>query len=90
MITWKTNLTVKQLSAGIVSVTVTRTDDAVPDKPLWSFTIGYLDMDTVTVAQVANYIWRAWEDHVVQETAIQARKDSIENALSAALLAKEP
>ena len=89
MITWKTNLTVKQLSAGIVSVTVTRTDDAEPEKS-WSHTIGYLDANTATIAQVANYIWRAWEDHVVQETAIQARKDSIENALSAALLAKEP
>ena len=89
MITWKTLLTVKQLSGGIVSITVTRTDDAEPESS-WSYTIDNLDSNSVTIAKVANYIWSAWQDHITKAAAIKARKDSIENALSAALAAKEP
>lgn len=90
MITWQTFLTVKQLSGGIVSIMVIRTDDMIGSGDVWSYTVDNLDTNSVTISQVANYIWSAWQDHITSAAEIQTKKDSMENALSAALSAKEP
>jgi len=86
-IKWTTNVKIKQLSGGIVDVTVTRLDDETGDS--WSHTIDNVDSNTTTIKQAANCVWKLWLKNITQQAEIKAKKDSIEAALSAALMEKE-
>ena len=94
-IKWEADLTIIQLSNSVVSVRVTRTDDDLQNPNEWSYLLENINASTdgqtlIEVRdKVVNTIWGAWQASETRREAIQAKKDSYENAIAIQLQAKE-